>query len=74
MSSQIPLSQALLDSMGHQRALELALHAGEDYQLCFTLPASITPPDTCRVIGLVVTERTLTVDGKPVDAKGFSHF
>ena len=74
LSSQIPLSQVLLESMGHQRALELALHAGEDYQLCFTLPASITPPDTCRVIGLVVTERTLTVDGKPVDAKGFSHF
>ena len=74
LSSQIPLSQALLESMGHQRALELALHAGEDYQLCFTLPASITPPKTCRVIGLVVTERSLTVDGKLVDAKGFTHF
>lgn len=74
LSSQIPLSQALLDSVGPQRALELALHAGEDYQLCFTLPASITPPESCRVIGLIVPNRVLTLDGKHANVAGYTHF
>lgn len=74
LSSQIPLSQALLDSVGPQRALDLALHAGEDYQLCFTLPASITPPGSCTVIGLVAQERILSLDGKQVNAAGYTHF
>lgn len=32
----LPMSQALLDSMGLERSRELALFGGDDYELCFT--------------------------------------
>ena len=38
--SQIPISVALTDAFGEQRAREMALSGGEDYELCFTVPAS----------------------------------
>jgi thiamine-monophosphate kinase len=38
--SQIPLSAALTDAFGEQRARELALSGGDDYELCFTVHPS----------------------------------
>jgi thiamine-monophosphate kinase len=38
--STIPLSTALTDAFGEQRARELALSGGDDYELCFTVPPS----------------------------------
>ncbi len=36
----LPLSDALLAEMGEARARELALTGGDDYELCFSVPAS----------------------------------
>ena len=35
----LPLSDALRGGVGEERARELALTGGEDYELCFTVPA-----------------------------------
>ena len=36
---QLPLSDALTQSVSYDDALSLALTSGDDYELCFTLPA-----------------------------------
>lgn len=36
---QLPLSQALQQSLSFAEAIQLALTAGDDYELCFTIPA-----------------------------------
>jgi len=38
--SKLPISAALLDAYGEQRARELSLSGGEDFELCFTVPPS----------------------------------
>jgi thiamine-monophosphate kinase len=35
----VPLSQALIEVLGEERARELALTGGDDYELCFAVPA-----------------------------------
>jgi thiamine-monophosphate kinase len=37
--SELPLSQALVEVLGDERARELALTGGDDYELCFAVPA-----------------------------------
>ncbi len=37
---QLPVSAALLSACGPERARELALTGGDDYELCFSVPAS----------------------------------
>ena len=37
---QLPLSDELKHSVSHEKAIELALTAGDDYELCFTIPAN----------------------------------
>lgn len=37
---QLPLSAALLADVGRERAIGYALTGGDDYELCFTVPAS----------------------------------
>jgi thiamine-monophosphate kinase len=36
---QLPLSEELKHSLPHEEAITLALTAGDDYELCFTIPA-----------------------------------
>ena len=36
----LPVSDALRAAVGEERARELALTGGEDYELCFTVPAA----------------------------------
>lgn len=36
---QLPLSQALTNTLTAEKAIALALTAGDDYELCFTIPA-----------------------------------
>jgi thiamine-monophosphate kinase len=40
---RLPLSNALIQSLPHEAAISLALTAGDDYELCFTIP-----PEKCR--------------------------
>ncbi len=39
-TSRLPLSQAMIDTLDSQQARQLALTAGDDYELCFTVPPS----------------------------------
>ncbi|BBL67424.1 thiamine-phosphate kinase [Methanoculleus chikugoensis] len=54
---------------------ELALYGGGDFELLFTAPAGILPVPgvTAHVIGEVIAERTVLVDGKPLERRGYLH-
>ncbi|HEV2700494.1 MAG TPA: thiamine-phosphate kinase, partial [Steroidobacteraceae bacterium] len=44
----LPVSDALCAAVGEERARELALTGGEDYELCFTVPAAKLQEFTAR--------------------------
>ncbi len=85
---QLPLSPTLQNSVSHEDAITLALTAGDDYELCFTLPANaqsefekyishLSPACTC--IGEITAETGLYLhyqDGSAYhgQAKGYQHF
>ncbi|MGA2160922.1 MAG: thiamine-phosphate kinase [Methanoregula sp.] len=57
------------------QARELTLYGGGDYELIFTLPPDRYPVAgvPCTVIGQVIPEKTVLVDGKPVEKRGYQH-
>lgn len=85
---QLPLSQAMRESVSSAEAWHFALTAGDDYELCFTVPPTVTPlladllPPTLRYT------RIGTIEAKPglrlamasgelfelTDKTGFQHF
>lgn len=84
---QLPLHPLLLDTVSHEQALKLALGGGEDYELCFTVPAeSRGVLDTAlahagvkhHCIGQLHSGEGLVFcqDKQPVDlgVKGYVHF
>ena len=84
---QLPLSPALLRAVGAERAHELALTGGDDYELLFSVPAARVAallrdlaPDDCayRRIGALVSEAGARVvrDGSVIEFShyGFDHF
>ena len=72
-SAKLPLSQALVVSVGRERAVELALAGGEDFELLFTLPASSPLPDGCTVIGIAEAGEGIVCD-QELDRDGYDHF
>ena len=70
----LPLSPALRACPDRQVALHWALAGGDDYELCFTLPAGEPAPAGCTRIGRV--EAGAGVDcGMAIDfAGGYEHF
>lgn len=83
-ADSIPLSSAL-KKLPHDEALSYALSAGDDYELCFTVPPdkaafiqaiSKTTGVPCTCIGEVVTEVGMQITGKPVNLTrhGYQHF
>jgi thiamine-monophosphate kinase len=70
-SAKLPLAAGIPP----EQARELALHGGGDYELIFTLSPDKFPvfgvPST--VIGIVVAEQTVTVDGNPLAKRGYQH-
>jgi len=56
-------------------ARELALYGGGDYELIFTLPPEKHPVAglSYRVIGSVTKELQVTIDGRPVERRGYQH-
>lgn len=86
-AAQLPLSDALLQVAGAEKALAHALTGGDDYELCFTVPAArrvelearLTNVK-CRVtcIGLLEKQSGLRVtrDGVAIacDTRGYDHF
>ena len=70
-SAKLPLAAGIPP----EQARELALHGGGDYELIFTLSSDKFPvagvPST--VIGIVVAEESVTVDGKTLAKRGYQH-
>lgn len=70
-SSRLPLAAGIPPA----QARELALYGGGDYELIFTLPPDRFPvagvPAT--VIGRAVADTSVTVDGQPLEKRGYQH-
>lgn len=68
---QIPL----IEGIPPERALDLALRGGGDFGLLFTCRPGVLPlplPEL-HVIGNVIEEPAVMIDGKPAEAKGYQH-
>src|SRR5207249_1236529 len=60
---KLPLSAALQNSLSSDKAISLALRAGDDYELCFTIPNNKEramldalkqhPNTTCTCVGII---------------------
>jgi thiamine-monophosphate kinase len=72
-SGRLPLSSELISSVGRERAIELALTGGEDFELLFTLPESVSVPDHCTVIGFAEAGEGVLCDGV-LKRGGYDHF
>lgn len=73
-SACLPLSAALKSHPDEKQARQWALCGGDDYELCFTLPASLPIPAGCTYIGEVRAGEGVDCD-LPVDtASGYRHF
>lgn len=64
---QLPLSMGLLQNVSREKAIELALTAGDDYELCFTIP-----PDKKKNLETILAETSIpfTCVGKVTSKKG----
>ena len=58
-----------------KQAIELALYGGGDYEMIFTLTPSRHPVEGLEytVIGTVIQEKKVVIDGKPLDKRGYQH-
>ncbi|MEX2476080.1 thiamine-phosphate kinase, partial [Marinobacter sp.] len=78
--SAVPVSAALSRLQGPQAALRLALQAGDDYELCVTVPAEAWQalPDAVKkqltIIGKVIEEQGLSGVDVSATAGGYDHF
>jgi thiamine-monophosphate kinase len=83
----VPVSEELVIAVGDQRARELALTGGDDYELCFTVPPSEVgrlrhnvPPERWgyRCIGTLRQDQAaiVTADGNVIEFShsGYDHF
>jgi len=73
----LPISSELRAAVGQEKAWQLALSAGDDYELCFTAPTDKSVSGIC--IGHIEKEPGLRLqqgDGKPfvLKSEGFRHF
>jgi len=83
----IPISNALYDTLGQEKAVELALKGGDDYQLLFSVSEDnkVGMETALANVGVTITcigqlnmtgKITTTLNAKPVQihGKGFEHF
>ena len=81
--SQIPLSDALT-SIPYQQAIDFALTGGDDYELLFTIPATLeadflkaskSNEKRFSLIGTITNEKgIIDVNNNPLNITGFNHF
>ncbi|MDX1736274.1 MAG: thiamine-phosphate kinase [Halioglobus sp.] len=72
-SAALPLSAALHSHVDRDRAIQWALTGGDDYELCYCLPAGVAPPEG-TVIGRVVAGQGVHCDVAAVSRGGYDHF
>ncbi|MBM70901.1 MAG: thiamine-phosphate kinase [Haliea sp.] len=70
----LPLSAALQAHPDRAQALAWALAGGDDYELCFCLPAGASPPAGCTRIGEVAAGAGVVCPGFEHLATGYRHF
>lgn len=70
----IPLSPALLSHDSREAALRWALTGGDDYELCFCLPAGTAPPAGTALIGRVEAGAGVDCPLALASAAGYQHF
>jgi thiamine-monophosphate kinase len=82
---RLPLSDGLLANMSQEKARQLALSGGDDYELLFSMAEGTSEAQLSKRLGLPVTRvgfmkpgsgTALTLQGKPVamPGRGYSHF
>lgn len=78
--SAVPVSASVCREAGHDEARRLALNAGDDYELCVTIPpeAWAKMPDSLRteltIIGKVVAGQGVSGLGSGAPTSGYDHF
>ncbi|MGB1142746.1 MAG: thiamine-phosphate kinase, partial [Halioglobus sp.] len=71
---RLPLSAALASHPDPDWRRRCALAGGDDYELCFTLPAGIELPAGCTAIGRAEAGEGVDI-GAPIDfPRGYQHF
>jgi thiamine-monophosphate kinase len=70
-SGKLPLASGI----PHEQATELALYGGGDYELIYVIDPTKYPVEgvPSTVIGAVVKEPAVTVDGRPLARRGYQH-
>jgi thiamine-monophosphate kinase len=78
---RLPLSKQLVETVGREQALRDAMGGGDDYELCFTLPAAKLPraiaADVTAIGRISAAPGLLCRDGDtvvPFDDTGYRHF
>ena len=77
---QLPLSAQVKEYISQTGDWRLPLTAGDDYELCFTVPAESDQPlpEGCRRVGVIEAEPGLRILRRgryeTMEAKGFEHF
>jgi thiamine-monophosphate kinase len=71
LSSKIPLPHGITREL----ALPMALYGGGDFELLFTIPAAALPvPGVAyTIIGEVIPEHEVILDGIPMEKRGYEH-
>ncbi len=75
----VPLSDAIVERFGRDRAVDFALTGGDDYELCFTAPAGTDDHLAwATAIGIITTGNAVTCrrgdEIVDVDDAGYRHF
>lgn len=70
----LPLSEALLSHSSLDQARLWALTGGDDYELCFTIPAEMAAPDGCARIGSVCAGAGVDCGINIDTGTGYRHF
>lgn len=70
----LPLSAALLAHPDREQVLRWALAGGDDYELCFCLPAGMDAPEGCSRIGVVAVGEGVICPGAEQLDLGYRHF
>jgi len=73
-SAALPLSPALASHDNESEALTWAVSGGDDYELCFTLPAAAAAPQGCTCIGAISAGEGVECDVEVDTAAGYRHF
>ena len=70
----LPLSPALQSHSDGAQSLAWAVGGGDDYELCFTLPAQLSIPDGCTCVGEVKVGSGVQCDFDVDITAGYRHF